>query len=60
MRTRAFTALLLRSAERVEALLRGLSRARVFRLSISVTVIGVPMVHLSLKTQVKFLFSMTI
>ena len=43
------TALWLRSAERAEALLRGLSRARVFRLSISVTVIGVPMAHLSLK-----------
>ena len=59
MQTRAFTALWLRSAERAEVLLRGLSRARVSRLSISVTVIGVPMAHLFLKTQAKFLSSMT-
>ena len=50
----------LRSVERAEALLHGPSRARVSRLSISVTVIGVPMAHLSLKTQLKFLSSMTI
>ena len=36
------------------------SRARASLLSISVTVFGVPMAHLSLKTQLKFLFSMTI
>ena len=60
MQTRAFTAPWLQSAERVEALLCGPSRARLSRSSMSVTAIGVPMAHLSLKTQVKFLFSMTI
>ena len=46
--------------ERAEALLHGPSRARASLLSILVTVFGVPMAHLSLKTQLKFLFSMTI
>lgn len=60
MQTRAFTVSWLRSVERAEALLHGPSRARASLLSISVTVFGVPMAHLSLKTQLKFLFSMTI
>lgn len=42
-----------------EALLHGPSRARASLLSISVTVFGVPMAHLPLKTQLIFLFSMT-
>ncbi len=44
------------SVTRAEALLHGPSRARASLLSISVTVFGVPMAHLSLKTQLKFLF----